>query len=119
LAFNNEFVEAINIPRQFFRKYVTNYIKSRGRKYFAIDSKDQVVQHLIDHEIGHGVFNKSLLIDKEEKLRRLWLKHRGDKFLGEYASMGKRDFFAEAFAIHERNGILDNEIVDFINEVLK
>lgn len=55
---------------------------------------------MIDHEIGHGVFNKSLLVGKKEKLWDLWIKYRDDEVFELYAYNDFMDFWGDVFAIY-------------------
>ena len=111
--------EIVKNPREAFVRFVKTPEKFEGRKRFAIESKNQVIKHFIDHEVGHRLFNDSTLQDKETRLEELWKQHKADKVFGSYAAASSREFFSEAFAIRERGGILSADISAFIDEVVK
>ena len=105
-------------PKAAYRKYVVQAKKLYGLRSFAMDSPQDVISHSINHEIGHMVFNRSKLENKVELLREIWEKTDTNS-ISKRAVSSEREFFAEAFAIYEKGGILDEEVRSFINEVLK
>ena len=105
-------------PKAAYRKYVVQAKKLYGLRSFAMDSPQDVIFHSINHEIGHMVFNKSKLENKEELLREIWKKTEANS-ISQRAASKEREFFAEAFAIYEKGGILNAAVKNFIEEVLK
>ena len=111
--------EIVRDPRAAFVRFVKEPEKRDGRKRFSVVKERQLVKYMVDHEVGHRIFNRSQLPDKEKRIEALWLLHRDDETFGSYAASEPREFFSEAFAIRERGGILSNDVLDFINEVIK
>ena len=111
--------EIVNNPRAAFVRFVKKPEKFAGRKKYAVDNPRQLVKHMVDHEIGHRLYNRSTLPDKDARIEELWKQHRDDKIFGSYATSSSREFFSEAFAIRERGGILSPDISAFIDEVVK
>lgn len=105
-------------PQDVFREYITKSIKKHGLRQFAINSPEEFISHTINHEIGHMVFNKSKLKNKEKLLKKIWEETDTDS-ISIRANAHEREFFAEAFAIYEKGGILNNEVKNFIEQVLE
>ena len=105
-------------PQDAFREYITKSIKKYGLRQFAINSPEEFVSHTINHEIGHMIFNRSKLKNKEALLVKLWEKTNTSS-ISRRAHAHEREFFAESFALYERGVILDDDVRIFIEEVLK
>ena len=69
--------EIVKDPRAAFVKFVKTPEKFEGRKRYSVDNQRQLIKHMIDHEVGHRLFNRSQLQDKDAKLEALWKQHRG------------------------------------------
>lgn len=119
ISFSKDFIMAVNNPREFFVKNVIKYKKTRSDAFFMIDKEKNTIKYIIDHETGHAVYNKSLLKNKEAKLTVLFEKCKNESFWGINARKNKNEFFADAFAIYERGGILPKEVEVFIKEIIK
>ena len=83
-----------------------------------MNSPQDVISHAINHEIGHMVFNKSMLENKEEILKKLWREHA--KSISQRAKFNEREFFAETFVMYrfEKNK-LPSYIIEMIEKVIK
>lgn len=104
-------------PKAAYRRYVVQPQKLHGIRDFTMNSPQDVISHAINHEIGHMVFNKSMLENKEEILKKLWREHA--KSISQRTKFNEREFFAETFAIYEKGGILDEDIKTFIGDIIK
>ncbi len=127
---NNEFfmlnpklwMEVVQDPARVFERCVTLPVKEGGIRFLAIDKKENFLRHVVDHEFGHAVFNRSVLTNKESLLRGIFetAMDSGDyKAVSDYAATNYREFFAESFAMFRRGDTLPAYMKDFIEKVMK
>ena len=97
----DELLWIVENPKTAFRKYVIQPQKLYGMRDFAIDSPQDFIPHAINHEIGHMVFNKSQLENKEALLREIWKK--ADKSsISQYAKKRNENFLQKHLLFMKR-----------------
>lgn len=119
------FNAAVQNPKQFFKVNVTEEIKRNGIRHIAIDKSENVRRHLIDHEIGHLLFERYKNSGKKSELQKmidLTKKNGDEKKISKYAfpndEFDKEEFFAEVYAMFARNDTtLPNYLLDYVKKV--
>lgn len=107
----------------------SNTTKDSGFYKFSISHlpKENALQGIIDHEIGHIIHNSlgknhNKLFDRWNKLYKKIGKKNIKSKLSEYAMKDEIDFFAESYSLYKNNGtkVLDDlsgDIVTLFKEV--
>lgn len=112
----------IKNPEQFFYDIVSYFEKIGDIRFLAVDKPENILQHVVDHEFGHAIFNRSKLKNKEMLLHSLFEKEKKSGMINkisQYAADKDREFFAEIFAMYQRGDKLPEEYIKFITEVSK
>jgi len=121
----DRFNASIQNPKKFYKENVTEESKRYGIRRLAIDYEKNVRGYIIDHEIGHLVFEKYKFSGKNSelaKMRSLTEKNGNLKKISRYAvlSEDKEDFFAEIYAMYARkDDSLPKYLVDYVEKVKK
>ena len=108
-------------PGEVFEKSVTQWIDAGETRYIAINSEKETLNHMVDHEFGHLIFNRDGTSELAEILEDIFNSacNNGDiKLISQYAKKDQDEFFAEVFAMHRRGDTLPPYIADFIKKVL-
>ena len=114
--------EIIEHPERMFDMNVTLPAQRDGVRFLAVDRQKNFLRHVVDHEFGHAVFNRSKLPGKAQQLNELFnqAKQSGDlERISGYAATAPGEFFAEIFAMFHRGDTLPSYMREFITEVMK
>lgn len=114
--------EIIEHPERMFDMNVTLPAQRDGVRFLAVDRQKNFLRHVVDHEFGHAVFNRSKLPEKAQQLNELFnqAKQSGDlKRISGYAATAPSEFFAEIFAMFRRGDTLPSYMREFVTEVMK
>ena len=114
----SQFNDAFGNPKKFFNLHIIENAKRYGLRDYAIDKPEQVRKHIIDHEIGHYVFD---IRGKIFYGKLVELRDAERNPISRYAMnlQDVSDYFAEMFSVFARGGSLSTEKLYFIEEALK
>lgn len=111
-----------NDPAKIYESSVAGWEKAGKVRFLAISRPEVALQHIVDHEFGHVIFNASKTVDKRSMLadtfNRAKLSTDINK-ISKYARKNKDEFFAEVLAMHQRGDALPDYVVKTIEEVMK
>ena len=117
----SSFNETMQNPKKFYKDNVTNVERRKKIRQLAIDSPTNVKRHLIDHEIGHYLFEKYKNNGKYTELRKIIekTKKNGDiAKISHYAEKNEDEFFAEIYAMFARKDTsLPKYLLDYVAKV--
>jgi hypothetical protein len=108
--------------REIFVSSAKSQMDSGKVRFLAMRDADTAFQHIIDHELGHIVFNLSKLSEKRSALKIAYNRAVSsgdiDKISG-YAKSQRSgsEFFAETFAMYQRGDTLPDYVEAIIKEV--
>ena len=109
-------------PNKIFRNNVESFQKAGDIRYLAIKKPEGVLQHVVDHEFGHVIFDASKTVDKKAMLTDTFERAKQSKDIrkiSKYGAKNRDEFFAETFAMHQRGAVLPDYVVKTIEEVMK
>lgn len=109
-------------PQRMFDQNVTMQKEHNGIRYLAVDKPENFLRHVVDHEFGHAVYNRSNLANKDALVQRIFessTKNGTINLISGYAKERGSEFFAESFAMYRRGDKLPKEITGMIKEVMK
>ena len=117
----SSFNSTMQNPKQFFKENVSDIQRRKKLRHLAIDFASNVKRHLIDHEMGHYIFEKCKNSGKYSELTKIIekTKKNGDMAkISEYAERNRDEFFAEIYAMFARGDTtLPNYLVDYVRKV--
>ena len=111
-------------PKEFFKEAIVRFGKKNGVRQFAIDTASHVKSHIVNHEIGHFLFEKyvkgggspnDLRLIKDEMV-----KSGEIDAISFYAdSPDPEELFAECFAMFARKDpVLPKKMLDYVEKVI-